>query len=80
MLNELRGYINTGCLQRKVKKDGEALLVARKEFGLAVNVEKTRYMACLASRLQGPFTTQVRQYIPWERGDIIENNKTKITI
>jgi hypothetical protein len=78
----MRGYINTGCLQRKLKEDGEALLVARKEAGLAVYAEKTKYMACLVSRLRGPFTTQIRQYIPWERGEvqIIENNTTKITI
>jgi hypothetical protein len=36
-------YINIGCLQRKLNKDGEALLVARKEDGLAVNAEKTKY-------------------------------------
>ena len=39
-----------------VKKNAEALVVATKEIGLEVNVDKTKYMICLEIRIQDKVT------------------------
>jgi hypothetical protein len=41
---------------RILKKNAEALVVASKEIGLEVNVDKTKDMACLEIRMQDEVT------------------------
>jgi hypothetical protein len=42
---------------RTIRKNREALIIASKEIGLEVNVEKTKYMACLEVRMQDKMGT-----------------------
>jgi hypothetical protein len=40
-----------------IKKNTETLIDASKEVGLDIDAEKTKYMVCLISRMQGKIIT-----------------------